>query len=189
MRDRAGQVGDGARQLQGAVICSCAHVQLAHGRAQQAVTGVVHRTEVADLAWTHTCTSLAARCRCIGVGQKVLGVVVDRDEAPSLDLVRGLGPRPDYLGRLVVPRRARSGCPAPPSEPESDPEPEPASICQIQKRRPKWTALSMSTPPSANYLSRNNPNCDQRNRPLTSFDEQRTFVLSSASAPLWHSTI
>jgi len=35
-----------------------------------------------------------------------------------------------------------------------------------QKGRPKWTAVLRQTALSGNYLSRNPPNHDQRNRPL-----------------------
>lgn len=49
----AGQIGDGARQLKRSVIGAGAHVQLTHSGAQQAVTGLVNRAELADLARPH----------------------------------------------------------------------------------------------------------------------------------------
>ena len=48
-----------------------------------------------------------------------------------------------------------------------------------QKGRPKWTAVLRQTAPSGNYLSRNSPNCDQRNRPLT------LSVSVSVKADIW----
>jgi hypothetical protein len=47
------------------------------------------------------------------------------------------------------------------------PRTKPSQQLPKQKGRPKWTASPTPISPSDNYLSRNSPNCAQRNRPLT----------------------
>ena len=65
------------------------------GRAGQVVTGIVDGAELADLARAHTCACAEpqARCRFVGVGQQVLGAVIDRNKPSPLALARGLDPR------------------------------------------------------------------------------------------------
>ncbi len=79
------QVGDGARELQDPVIGASGESHLAHGRAEQRLSGIVQRCVLAQLLRSH-----------VSIRQQTAA-----GEARCLDLARPLHALPDGSGELA----------------------------------------------------------------------------------------